>query len=151
VFVGTTNQDEYLKDPTGGRRFWPVKVGGRAGININALAQYREQLFAEAVLAYRAGDSWWPDVSFERELIKPEQAARYAGDIWEDRIERYLKERLDLGQRRVTIAEVAREALSILDSQMRQEHALRIASILRQLGWVLKRTGKTRYWELLLQ
>jgi predicted P-loop ATPase len=147
VFVGTTNAEEYLKDPTGGRRFWPVKVGVRAAINIELLAQYREQLFAEAVAAYRAGDPWWPDASFERELIKPEQAARYAGDIWEDRIEKYLGERLDLGHRRVTVAEIAREALGIVDSIQRTDHAVRIAQILKQTGWVTKRSGKTRWWE----
>lgn len=142
VFVGTTNMEQYLRDPTGGRRFWPVKVGVSGRIQLDLLADYRDQLFAEAVECFNAGDRWWPDQSFERELIKPEQSARYAGDIWEDRVEEYL-----VGKLRVTVPQIAREKLGFVDKELRQEHLVRISSILRDLNWVPKRSGRERYWE----
>jgi predicted P-loop ATPase len=45
VFWGTTNSDTYLKDETGGRRFWPIKAGR---IDVNGLAAARDQLWARS-------------------------------------------------------------------------------------------------------
>ncbi len=58
VFAGTTNNDEYLADDTGNRRFWPVKVGT---INLNQLQKDRDQLWAEAVRCYENGGKWYLD------------------------------------------------------------------------------------------
>jgi predicted P-loop ATPase len=144
VFIGTTNKDAYLRDETGGRRFWPVKVGT---IDIDALARDRDQLFAEAVALYGSKAMWWPDKEFEREHIMPEQAARYEADAWEEKIAPYLQ-----GTERVTVGQVAREALGIETLRLGTAEQRRIAAALEQLGWQRERAdGKTdwqgkRWW-----
>lgn len=55
VFVGTTNESEYLSGSDGNRRFWPVRVGE---IDLAGLRADRDQLWAEAVALYDAGERW---------------------------------------------------------------------------------------------
>jgi predicted P-loop ATPase len=140
VFIGTTNRETYLRDETGGRRFWPVKTGK---IDANALALDRDQLFAEAVTLFRAGKPWWPDRTFEQEHIAAEQASRYEGDAWEETIRDYLA-----NQSRVTVGQVAKDALSIETPRISTTDQRRIAAVLELLGWRrLPRDSKgTRWW-----
>jgi predicted P-loop ATPase len=143
VFIGTTNRDAYLRDETGGRRFWPVKVGK---IDIDKLSDDRDQLFAEAVAAFEAGVAWWPDRSFEMEHIAPQQAARYEADVWEEAIEKYLQE-----HPRVTVGEIAKEALSFATAKIGTADQRRITAALERLGWQREREGRAdwqgkRWW-----
>lgn len=127
VFIGTTNRDTYLRDETGGRRFWPIRAGT---IFVDALAGDRDQLFAEAVTRYSEGHRWWPDKDFERAHIMPQQAARYEADVWEEAIGKYVE-----GHDRVTVWQVARDALSIETPRIGTADQRRIAAALELLGW----------------
>lgn len=83
LFIGTTNVDEWNKDDSGARRFWPIKV---VKIDLDWLIDYRDQLFAEAREAYEAGEPWWPTRDFERRVIVPQQQKRQAFDNWTDKV-----------------------------------------------------------------
>src|SRR5262245_53894517 len=139
VFVGTTNKDAYLRDETGGRRFWPIRAGT---IDIEALARDRDQLFAEAMRLFKDGWPWWPDRDLEERVFMPEQAARYETDVWEENIEKYLE-----SKQRVTIGEVARGALGFETNRIGTAEQRRIAAALERLGWQRDRhTEFGRLW-----
>ncbi len=139
VFIGTTNKDSYLRDETGGRRFWPIKAGK---INVKALARDRDQLFAEAVHSYRNNAPWWPDKDFEREHIVPEQAARYEADVWEDSIAEYLKTNT-----KVTVGQIAKEALHIETPRIGRAEQNRIVTALERIGWRRERPLGEKDWQ----
>lgn len=53
IFIGSTNEDEYLRDHTGGRRFWPIKCNLEDDIDTERLDRNMDMIWAEAVLRYR--------------------------------------------------------------------------------------------------
>src|SRR6266851_731812 len=138
VMIGTTNKSAYLRDETGGRRFWPVVTGK---IDITALKRDRDQLFAEAVVRYQRGEQWWPDVKFEAEIIKPEQDARYEADAWEESIRDYL-----ILETQTTVRDVALWALGFNQLNLGTAAARRITAVLTRMGWKLRRTSAMNYW-----
>ena len=158
VFIGTTNKEAYLRDETGGRRFWPLKCGT---IDVDSLAEDRDQLFAEAVHLYRTGCAWWPDRKFELEHAIPEQAARYESDPWEPVVRNYLASKA-----RVSLLEVFVGALKFeveppahkeggprpmrgtAYNRVGTSDQRRLAAVMTALGWEQRREAGTgqRYW-----
>ncbi len=58
VFIGTTNADTYLRDITGNRRFWPVKVpGGTDRGSWELTREEVEMIWAEALHYYKKGEA----------------------------------------------------------------------------------------------
>jgi len=83
VFAGSVNHCTYLRDETGGRRFWPVVCNRILAAD---LGWDRDQLWAEAVVRYRAGATWWLDTLELNRLAEREQSDRYEGDPWDELI-----------------------------------------------------------------
>jgi predicted P-loop ATPase len=80
VFAGSVNLETFLRDETGGRRFWPVSCGA---IDIPGLERERDQLWAEARVRYEAHAPWYLDDPELVALASEEQESRYEGDPWD--------------------------------------------------------------------
>lgn len=91
VFFGTTNDDEFLRDTTGNRRYWPVQVGvNKPTKNVfRELESEKDQIWAEAIIRFRTGEALY----LEGEVLKvaeEEQKSRLIVDPWESIINEYL-------------------------------------------------------------
>jgi len=162
VFVGTTNEGEYLKDPTGARRYWPVKCGDLA---VDALRLNRDQLWAEAVHLYRHGGdpSEWPDDTGAREATRArgwrwwwmppranlEQERRFQVDPWESLVQQWLDGHAPAAQYPVDVAGEQRQATTIgllqhaiakKTGDITRQDEMRVGHLLRHLGWRRART-----------
>lgn len=134
VFIGSTNSAAYLRDETGNRRFWPVKVGK---IDNDALRRDVAQLWAEAVVAYRAGEQWWLDEETEQAAAE-EQDERRIVDPWEDRILAYCE-----GKESVTIPVILSHAIDMEVHRQDPAAMSRAVRVLTAAGWkhVRRRNG----------
>lgn len=82
VFCGTTNESLFLKGDTGNRRFWVIPVDAALRRHDDpraALLADRDQLWAEAVQAWKDGEALYLDAGMEREA--KERQAEYNDDV----------------------------------------------------------------------
>lgn len=139
VFCGTTNKEEYLRDETGNRRFWPVKV---TKIELDKLAANRDQLWAEAVVLYQNGEPWHLIDQNIIDTATAEQSGRYQSDAWEGPIVKYLFEK-DM----VTVSETLLNAIGMDISKQGRTDQNRVVAILTENGFKRgKRTASVRWW-----
>lgn len=139
VFAGTTNQEEYLKDTTGNRRYWPVMCNK---VELEALREIRDQLWAEAVFCYQTGERWWVGKE-ETQAFADEQDARYTVDAWEHQILPFLE---DYVGETLTSADILTDALKLDLGHWGKPEQMRVGSIMHRLGWRrerLKASGKS--------
>lgn len=150
VFVGTTNDDEYLKDTTGNRRFWPVTVGK---VNFDGLREERHQLWAEAVESYRLGEALYLERGEVAEQAKEEQSARQMHDVWVDRIASALSKPWDgFDPKAFTVGELFGPAGPLAEWKENRSEQMRAADALRVLGCARNRArvngAQVRVWTI---
>lgn len=134
VFFGSTNLLEgFLKDITGNRRFWPVVVGK---VDLAALKRDRDQLWAEAITAYRAGEAW--HLAHEMAPIAAEEAAKFTvRDEREVTLENALRAKSET---------TVMECCCLLDLKSDTSNQRQVANMLRAIGWERQRTNRKRTW-----
>lgn len=160
VFFGNTNNVDFLRDPSGNRRFWPIDVD-REKIKksvIDDLPKMVDDLWAEAVFLYRKGETMHLN-EVETEQAREQQSAHTERDERAGIIQNYLEKllplkwaKMDLMERRqwlqsgavekdgkrrevVCVAEIWSECLGY-EKEMNMYSTRDINTILRSIpGW----------------
>ena len=141
LLVGTTNDDEFLRDMTGNRRYLPVAVGE---IDRDALTANKNQLFAEAMATgiewdeekkeYKPKINLWLTGDAQR-LAQEYQENAMVADPWQDLLEIKTQEK-----DKVSTADLL-SFLEIPNERQEVKTYTRISNIMRKLGW---RRGRVR-------
>jgi predicted P-loop ATPase len=138
IFAGSFNppaDGRYLTDGTGARRLWPVICHGM--IDHAGVERDRDQIWAEAVARYKAGEPWWLETPELEELATAEQLKRLKAVVWDEPIKRWVGPPREGGRSDVSIREVAQGALGIEPEDLTHSNEIRIAKILvNQLDFV---------------
>jgi putative DNA primase/helicase len=138
IFGGTVNPPyEYLKDESGGDRWWPVrtKATRENRLDLGKIEKARDQIWGEVVHRYRSGELWYFTEEHQIAAAASEQEARRQEDPWEAKL-RPLLASTKLQKRGATTQELL---LSIVGeaAEMRATKAesMRMARTLLALGW----------------
>ena len=141
MFVGTTNNPQFLTDKTGNRRFYPVKVQSFAYKlydNEELIKDYIRQAWAEAVHLYKEGKL---QPFAKKEVLEQIRAAQEAAmeDDWRiGMIEQYLEDQKKASNSTVSVIELWHNALNEPEeSKPTRKDSIEITQIISNVpGWV---------------
>lgn len=142
IFCGTTNEEAFLVDQTGNRRFLPVKTGE---ILVKEIERDYEQLWAEAVCLYKNGNSWHPDRELTQ-LCETEQKVHMFKHPWEEKIYAFLEKRDEFWAAKggITTGIILEECLGKSIGSWVNSDTQVVGGILRSFGYLpyAKKGGK---------
>jgi predicted P-loop ATPase len=127
VFWGTTNRTDYIKDETGNRRFLPIRV---RQVDIEGLKGARDQLWAEAVHYFKAGEKYWLSDDLLK-LAEREANERFEEDPWVELVQQKLR-----SEEEVSIKEAIETCFDTIDAQsITTQMTRRMSLCLTLAGW----------------
>lgn len=149
VIVGSTNEAQFLHDPTGSRRFLVIPT---TGVDTDAVAGMRDQLWAEAVYRYRSGERWHLNQEETKEQADQNEELT-SEDPWHPVLERWLRlpDGADFSSTFgyfTSLTRILSDCLDIPAERRKRDHQTRIAQILATLGWrhAQRRNEGRREW-----
>jgi hypothetical protein len=142
VFGGSVNAEHFLRDDTGNRRFWPIECGD---IDIEALREDRDQLWAEARVRFERGEKWWFETPALVTTAIEEQEEAYAPHPWEAAVKSHLDGLIVAhgAKAEVTTADVLTGPLHKEIDKWTRRDEIDVGSILARLKWVKHRPWVT--------
>lgn len=150
VIVGTINDEQFLSDTTGSRRYWVIPV---ISIDKGEVERLRDHLWAEALHLYRQGEKWWLSKDFEARQQKNNETYLTLGP-WEGAISEWLSnvaniEPYDGGGWWTTTGSVLTHCLGKPKHQQNIADQMKVGLTMMSLGWVRRRVMQKRIREYL--
>jgi predicted P-loop ATPase len=145
VICGTTNEDKFLTDSTGNRRFWVVNLLGK--LDVAAVATMRDDVWGAVLQLHQNGESWW--LTEAEEKLSADDTAQYEHDsLWSETVAAYLTH-----HNPCTMSDIMENALKFDKCRLNDRKAQNeLTSILKKLGCTNKQQRlngvKARYWYL---
>lgn len=138
VFVASTNEVSYFDDPTGNRRYWPVRCGRAGPLRPAELAEHRAQLWAHAREIQRSKEIWWPTPE-QSAVLATEQGRREIDDTWAELVIAWVEAEHptipNFNADTITTQQILQGALKLDPKDQSKAASARVGRILRKHNW----------------
>ena len=156
IFIGTTNNFNFLIDKTGNRRFLPIVVNSERGELYDKeeeVKKYIEQCWAEAKVLFDSNEIYLTIPKEYNSIVEEEVNSFVEDDPQQGMVEEYLRDK-PVGYK-VCVLEIYTKALNNPQKKCSRVDSINIGNYMRKFpNWKMSKTNKRfadygtqRYWE----